>query len=270
MGSLDVDRIQNMTAMELFQTQLSSSSAEAHTDALKRLSVVAVSLGKEKARKELIPFLLDLGMGNSSPQAQSDEVLLILGQEIIPVAQWICTESLPEWLPLLERLATAEETVVRDQAVVCFQEFASLDPKMNVQPWVAICKRLAGADWFTPKVSACGVTAATLQLEKAPVAELLALYSDLSSDETPMVRRAAAKYIGKVLEKAGPSAIITTTPNSSSLNLQPLCRDEQDSVRLLAVGALSQVGPAFGEANTAWTAQNWLPLVKEGSTDMSW
>jgi hypothetical protein len=38
---------------------------------------------------------------------------------------------------------------------------------------------------------------------------------------------------------------------------------------LLAVAALAQAGPSYGEHPT-WTVQNWLPVLKDGSTDMSW
>ena len=48
-----------------------------------------------------------------------------------------------------------------------------------------------------------------------------------------------------------------------------LQRQEQDSVRLLAVASLANAGSSFGE-HAAWTTQYWLPIVKDGSTDMSW
>lgn len=58
-------------------------------------------------------------------------------------------------------------------------------------------QRLAAGEWFTARVSACGVFAA-LQ-GRAPAqqkTELRSLYTQLCRDETPMVRRAAAQKLG--------------------------------------------------------------------------
>jgi hypothetical protein len=151
----------------------------------------------------------------------------------------------------------------------------------HVSQWMGVVKRLAAADWFTAKISAAGLVAAVLQLVQVtttstaavgPAAaaadlsfELLTIYKDLCADETPMVRRATAKHLGLVLKRA-----VANHRDFCSTVLPALCRDEQDSVRLLAVAALAQVGPEFGTENAPWTVQFWLPLVKDGSTDMSW
>ena len=66
MPAIDVNQIRGMTALELFQAQLASPSAEAHTDALKRLVVVAVSIGKERCLTELVPLLVELGTNNNN------------------------------------------------------------------------------------------------------------------------------------------------------------------------------------------------------------
>jgi len=159
----------------------------------------------------------------------------------------------------------------------------------DIGPWMGLTKRLGAADWFTAKVSAAGVVAPVFALctakgrtgkmmksmdEDAATSssstyydqqlELLSLYKDLCSDDTPMVRRAAAKHLGSILAAAGWSH-----RDFCAATLPALCHDEQDSVRQLAVAALANAGKSFGK-HPQWTCQFWMPIVKDGSTDMSW
>lgn len=251
----------------------------------------------------------------------SDELLLLLGSEILDVND-VLLDQQDSFLPLLERLSAVEETVVRDQAVttlssLCQQKTASVSALVAVSPfdsdtanaavspWIALVKRLSSADWFTAKVSSCGIVAPIFGLVNATAAHsglmsdhmdittstspsgsgggaeasglatpqqlqcyelLLNLYKELCTDETPMVRRAAAKNFGHVLKQAG----WNHRDFAANLLGPVLCRDEQDSVRLLAVSSLKDVGPVFGKMNPQWTVKYWLPIVKDGSTDMSW
>lgn len=252
-----------MTPFELFKSQVESGSTEAAVDSMKRLSVVAIAMGEEQASKELLPYLTQMVMQNPPPV---DEILLIMGQHLIGVSNFLTDpQYVKDFLPMLERLASLEETVVRDQAVVVMVHLAKR--KVDPAPWIGLLKRLASADWFTAKVSAAGLVASVLSLvedNSNHQTELLATFKELCQDETPMVRRAAAKHLGHVIREAG-----WTHREFGGTVLPALCRDEQDSVRLLAVSSLANVGDAFCE-HPQWTIQNWLPIVKDGSTDMSW
>ena len=282
---LQPEQLKDMAALDLFEQQLESGSMEAAVDAMKRLGVVAVLAGPDACQQRLLPYLTQLAMqnpvaGEQQQQQQqpvvSDEILLIMGQQLPDVARVLSDPSkVPEFLPLLERLAGVEETVVRDQAVTVLQELcersaAARDAKA-VSVWMGLVKRLAGADWFTAKVSCCGVVSAVFKLVKAANPEsasqqyeLLALYKELAADDTPMVRRAAAQHLGGCLAVAGwPQRDFGATVVSQ------LAHDEQDSVRLLAVASVSRAGPDFAGHRT-WTVQHWLPIVRDGSTDMSW
>lgn len=266
--ALTVDEVSAMSAYELFQKQVESGSAEAATDAMKRLSVVAVTLGVPATKANLLPYLMNMVQAQPTP---SDELLLLLGQELVKVVTFCGTNTPAEhFIPILERLAAVEETVVREQAVVVLGKVAEQAPPADGPLFVALFKRLATADWFTPKVSAAGIAPAVLALASVPAnakGELLtAVYKDLCHDETPMVRRAAAQHWGKVLAAAG----VEYKDSFAAVTLPKLATDEQDSVRRLAVSALGDVGPAVGEAAPQWTAQHWLPLIKDSSTDLSW
>lgn len=67
---------------------------------------------------------------------------------------------------------------------------APLSPSPSTQ-------RLAQGEWFTSRVSSCGLfTVAYTRASPPTRAELRQLYSQLCHDETPMVRRAAAQRLG--------------------------------------------------------------------------
>jgi serine/threonine-protein phosphatase 2A regulatory subunit A len=70
----------------------------------------------------------------------------------------------------------------------------------NQDPFVChsvVLQRLSQGEWFTSRVSACGLFAvAYTRSPAAQQTELRQLYTQLCHDETPMVRRAAAQKLG--------------------------------------------------------------------------
>ena len=124
-----------------------------------------------------------------------------------------------------------------------------------------MAKRLVTADWFTAKVSASGLLPTLYKVTQEE--ELRFLYRDLCVDDTPMVRRAAANHLGEFLAELPLEKIQDLQPV-----LEQLCNDEQDSVRLLAVASLKDLKEKV--LPPEWTTQALLPIVKQGSTDMSW
>ena len=168
-----------------------------------------------------------------------DELLILMAEQL---GLLVTSGLLPPYrslilLPMLEKLTSVEETVVRDKAVeaiqallACFTNaalFASADgdTRKNFFKYahiyiLAMVKRLATADWFTPKVSAAAILPAaytfyqdspSLLLTHTPYSvtqssqlksyimstkrDLRYLFKTLAEDETPMVRRAVAKYL---------------------------------------------------------------------------
>lgn len=62
-----------------------------------------------------------------------------------------------------------------------------------------VLQRLKGGEWFTTRVSACSLFAATyppVSGDTAIAQELCSMFRDLCRDDTPMVRRAAASNVG--------------------------------------------------------------------------
>ena len=102
-----------------------------------------------------------------------------------------------------------------------------------------------------------------------------------------MVRRSAAKYLGKFVEavagltesaeevvKSGKTPVISDANKGLvTYELVPIFRalssDEQDSVRLLSVSCAGSMGCGLA-MNAGLTAEVVLPIVRGGSKDGSW
>jgi len=263
-----VEELSSMGPFDLFQAQMETGNSEAKIDAMKRLPVVAFAMGSTSVSTDLLPYLKRVAL---QQPPMDDELLLLMAKQIQTFVPALLSKPLQilELLPIVERLAAVEETVVRDEAVTLMNHLcsnltksASLDSPV-VTTLVSMAKRLVGADWFTAKVSAAGMLPELHTLTK--YSELAYLFKELCMDETPMVRRAASQHLGHFLKTLG------SREKASELVpvLQQLCKDDQDSVRMLAVASTANVGPLYGKT-PEWTKDVFLPLLKEGSTDTSW
>jgi len=252
-----VDELSSMGPLELFQSQLEHGSTEAKVDGMKRLSVVAYALGPEATLSSLIPYLTNVAM---KQPPHEDEILLIMASQLQLLVPNLLTTNMQvlPLLPILERLSTMEETVVRDESVKAVNHISPYITDFS--QLTSMAKRLVAADWFTAKVSAAGMCPTLFEVTRED--DLRFVYRDLCQDDTPMVRRAAALHLGSFLSQLSFEKVQELQPI-----LEHLCGDEQDSVRLLAVSSLAKIGPKF---SPDWTTQVLLPLVKQGSTDLSW
>lgn len=322
---IPTDALPTVSAYDLFVCQMSSDSSEARIDAMRRLSVVAAAMGTDDCLSTLFPYLASNVAMN---EEEEDEVLLLLADQLGNLVPGLIpgSRALPA-LPLLERIASAEETVVRDKAVEsinkvvpCLAAAASAggsdqaleggdadsggDAVESAAPpaggapalLLAMAKRLAGADWFTAKISAAGILPAVYRFfhtsgspgSSEACREIRSLYKKLSDDETPMVRRSSGKHLGKFVEAVAhlpKTAAELSEGRPDLLGLDPQIRrvvldeivpmyqglgtDEQDSVRLLAVAASGSVGCALG-IEPELTSDLVYPVVRGGCQDLSW
>lgn len=322
--------------------QISSDSTEARVDAMKKLSIVGEAMGSEATLNTLIPYLMENivvssknknknnnsitrgGINNEmkeDDEDDDDEILLNLATQLgFMVPGLIPGHAALPLLPILEHLCSTEETVVREKAVETMNQIIPLLlPGGNYEqgaPFgllLAMAKRLAGAEWFTAKVSAAGVLPAIYAFWNAHGSssssggggsrtnnhgnytsdmeakrELRILYKDLSEDDTPMVRRSAAKHFGRMVEavagltesaesmiRGGKPPPLQAEENKRLVSyelvpiFQALSSDEQDSVRLLAVCCAGSVGCGLAREPTV-TAEIVLPVVRGGCADLSW
>ena len=94
-----------------YRDELKSDEPLRRLNSISRLGTIALALGEERTRAELIPFL-------SENNDDEDEVLLAQAEQLGNFVPYVGGPSYGHLLlPLLETLSTVEETVVRDKAV---------------------------------------------------------------------------------------------------------------------------------------------------------
>jgi len=239
--------------------ELRNDDVQLRLNSIKKLSTIALALGVERTRSELIPFLTDTIY-------DEDEVLLALAEQLGSFTPLV---GGPEFvhclLPPLESLATVEETVVRDKAVESLRNISQQhSPPDLEQYFVPLVKRLASGEWFTSRTSACGLfSVCYARVSPTVKAELRTHFRSLCQDDTPMVRRAVASKLGefaKVLEPEYVRSDVITHWSS-------LASDEQDSVRLLAVEACVAIASLLSPEDLE---QHVMPILKQAAEDKSW
>merc|ERR1712227_717114 len=163
--------------------ELRNEDVQLRLNSIKKLSTIALALGVERTRSELIPFLTDAIY-------DEDEVLLALAEQLGTFTPLVGgAEHVNCLLPPLESLATVEETIVRDKAVESLRAVAAEHSTGDLEThFVPLVKRLATGDWFTSRTSACGLFACCYPRVATSVkADLRSQFRNLCQDDTPMV-----------------------------------------------------------------------------------
>uniref|UniRef100_A0A2K6PR16 Protein phosphatase 2 scaffold subunit Abeta n=1 Tax=Rhinopithecus roxellana TaxID=61622 RepID=A0A2K6PR16_RHIRO len=239
--------------------ELRNEDVQLRLNSIKKLSTIALALGVERTRSELLPFLTDTIY-------DEDEVLLALAEQLGNFTGLVGGPDFAHCLlPPLENLATVEETVVRDKAVESLRQISQEHTPVALEAYfVPLVKRLASGDWFTSRTSACGLFSVCYpRASNAVKAEIRQQFRSLCSDDTPMVRRAAASKLGefaKALElDSVKSEIVPLFTNLAS--------DEQDSVRLLAVEACVSIAQLLSQDDLETLV---MPTLRQAAEDKSW
>ncbi|KAL9259653.1 Serine/threonine-protein phosphatase 2A 65 kDa regulatory subunit A beta isoform-like protein [Drosera capensis] len=239
--------------------ELKNDDIQLRLNSIRKLSTIARALGEDRTRKELIPFL-------SENNDDDDEVLLATAKELgvfIPYVGGV--EHAHVLLAPLETLCTVEETCVRDKAVESLCRIGSqMRERDLVDHFTPLVKRLAAGEWFTARVSSCGLF--HIAYPSAPdmvKTELRSIYNQLCQDDMPMVRRSAATNLGKF------AATVESTHLKSDVMpmFEELTQDEQDSVRLLAVEGCAALGKLLEPQDCV---EHILPVIVNFSQDKSW
>ncbi|OAY84772.1 Serine/threonine-protein phosphatase 2A 65 kDa regulatory subunit A beta isoform [Ananas comosus] len=246
--------------------ELKNEDIQLRLNSIRKLSTIARALGEERTRKELIPFL-------SENNDDEDEVLLAMAEELgifIPYIGGV--EYAHVLLPPLETLCTVEETCVRDKAVESLCRIgAQMKESDLVDSFIPLVKRLAAGEWFTARVSSCGLfhlayPSATELLK----AELRSIYGQLCQDDMPMVRRSAASNLGKFAATVEPNhlktEIMSIFDDLTQDDLLVCLMPDQDSVRLLAVEGCAALGKLLEPQDCI---AHILPVIVNFSQELS-
>ena len=240
--------------------ELKSDDVTLRLNSIHRISTIALALGPERSRDELIPFLHE-------SLDDEDEVLLALAEELgTGLVEYIGGPKFAHLLlGPLENLAVVEETVVREKACDSINQLAGIMSDQQIQTfYLPLLHRLSSGEWFTSRTSAALLFASVY--EKIPLsmrADVHSMFVSLCTDETPMVRRAAARDMSALVKRMSPEVII----NEMLPLYRRLSADDQDSVRLLTVQNLVAMAEVLSPAETQ---QLLLSSICGAFQDKSW
>ncbi|RCH89214.1 protein phosphatase 2, regulatory subunit A [Rhizopus azygosporus] len=243
---------QELYPIAVLVDELKNEDVQLRLNAIRNLSTIAMALGPQRTRDELIPFLCE-GIDDE------DEVLLAVAEELGNFGEYVGGPEYAHFiLAPLENLASVEEVLVRDKAVDSINNIAKLLNAFQVTHYfLPLLKRLSNAEWFTGRISACGLYAVGYsKCTPEQQSELRTSFAALIQDDTPMVRRAAAKALANFSKELTPEVIIN---NILPLFLR-LTTDDQDTVRLLTVEDLVQIAKLCEATSDAITIEEKLAL----------
>lgn len=107
--------------------ELKNDDALRRLNSIQRLSTIALALGEERTRSELLPFLVE----NNDDE---DEVLLAMAEELGKFVPFVGGPNFAHTLlQPLEQLSQVEETVVRDKAVESLCKVGEQLPNNSIQ-----------------------------------------------------------------------------------------------------------------------------------------
>ena len=150
----------------------------------------------------------------------------------------MCRQLNPDktvFLPLLETLAKMDETVVREQATKSLTQISEQLSDSEMQNvFCPLVIRLAQAEWFTGRVSACSLFFHAYPRANAQKERLRKKFMELCQEDTPMIRRVCASKLGQFATQLEKQHVIQ--------ELLPIFRqlsqDDQDACRVLCIESL--------------------------------
>ncbi|KAF5370220.1 hypothetical protein D9615_010069 [Tricholomella constricta] len=248
--------VEDIAPIAILMDELRSEDVQLRLNAIHSIPTIALALGPDRAREELVPFLQD-------SVDDEDEVLLALAEELgRNFEEYIGgKEHAHVLLGPLENLSAVEETLAAESIT----KVATVLSQAQIEEYyIPLLKRLSQGEWFTSRTSSAALYPAVYG--KVPPAiqdELRKGFTALGADDTPMVRRAAAKWLGPLLTHFAQHHVL-----SDGLPIyRRLQSDDQDSVRLLTVEDLIVLAQRMSPAEVK---EQLLKQIRHSIGDKSW
>ena len=265
----------NFYPLALLMDELKHDYVSNRVQAMQKLDTIAIALGPERTLHELLPFLSEVA------QDDEEEVFAVLAEKLGLFVPLIGGHANCEPLiRILAILAAMEEPIVRDHAVDSLHTISLelSDEELN-SIFLELIISLSQGDWFSKKVSLCGLFKSVIVPVDAPTRRnLLMLYYNMIVDDSPMVRRSAAKNLPTIIDKLSdftrenrdsPKKMDYADLEIISKMFHQLINDSQDSVKLLSIDVLVSILSYFHlvEENThkADCFSSALKLIKDDS-----
>lgn len=250
--------------LALLMDELKHDDVANRVQAMRKVDTIAMALGPERTVNELLPFLHDVA------QDDEEEVFAELGTKLglfVPLVGG--HQHCEPVIQILLILVLMEEPIVRDKAIVSLNQIAAElgDDELH-RMFLPMVSTLSAGNWFSKKVAACGLFKAVIA-RVAPDTrhDLLQTYLKLLTDDSPMVRRAAASNLPAVIDRLQAAA-----PPDWDVVLamfHHLVLDDQDSVKFLSVDVLVAILAQFrlvdDDSHNAQFLASVLALVGDAS-----
>ncbi|KAI8867079.1 ARM repeat-containing protein [Ramicandelaber brevisporus] len=228
--------------------------------AIQSLDLIALALGPQRTRTELLDFL-------DESVEDEDEVLAAIATKLGDMINFVGgQEYVHKLLKPLENLAAVEEVAVRDKAVESINRVcAELSASQIEEYYVPMVKRLATGSWFSNRASSAALFAACYkQVSPSTRDNLHQLIESLTRDETPMARRSIATHLPNIINKMEVEAMTTTAVSL----FNQLASDDQDSVRLFSIDSLIAISKRLDSPATS--VELLSQSLNNLCTDKSW
>ena len=211
----------------------------------------------DKMISEFIPYIQKI-IGT-----EEDEVLLAISEELPRFKTYLDAKQMTAVLPLFVSLLGCEETVVRESTVEGLRKLVPSFTEEQVQKdLIPMVVNISNTEAFQWKVSACYLIRICYPKAGKEKEKLVNLYFKLCDDDTPIIKRTAAKEFGPlclIIEK--------DTVKSEMLNCYKKFMNESDTVRVTILPSIVQLSKIFQEPELQ---KLHIQNINAASIDKSW
>ncbi|EGR34834.1 hypothetical protein IMG5_000620 [Ichthyophthirius multifiliis] len=271
--------IENKTGQTVNQLidDLKHEDIRKRQNAVTNLPVIASSLGPERTRLELIPFLNEL-------MDDEEEVLTVLVEVLSNFLDFVGGAQHASILfAPMEALCKSDEQSVREKASSSIKKLIQLiDIKKNEDMLMNLIKRLKDSDQYFAKAPACDIIPSFYaSISSQSQQELNNIYLILSKDEISIIRKQSSinlpvkqkNYLCIKILSYQQDLIKVSCPKNEDFVLQiinNLIKDEQDLIRIYLVDACVQYLKV--EPKLVKYKKNYYiyQMLKSLSEDRSW
>lgn len=246
-----------MEVFNLFRDDLMSEETPVRVNAMRRLPLVAFALADKNQPRELLLNLIK----QIANENEEDEILFGLAEGLIKLVPMFKTQM----LPVLEKLTTVEETVVREKAVEALIYLHNAVAKSEGQPAVvATVNKLATSDSVLAKISALNTIAAIYpQLSELDKRSLLDKVNGMFTDDSLMLKRALASKLGTMCHFMPKEVLLTDI----FTHFKTLGSDDSDQVKMLTIESFVKLAKMF---NVEENKNHIVPFIIQMTSDKSW
>lgn len=251
------DHFQSVNAMI---AALRSDDAEERLNSVRGLHVIAATLGPDRVKGELIPFLTDYLDESDDVLREFAKVLATMVPEVGGI------QHVSHIVTPLETLCGLEDVTVRDEATTSLalvgEQIFRDGTSQQQQDYVSLITNMAKSTSPQTRYSACFLLRVPYPtVSNGTKAQLRQTFQKLASDEEILVRRGAVVALGdkfaKVLGSDGCSDLLAA--------FLTCCKDTKDGIKLQCVNTAVALLPFLSEGAVSQVALAYKALAADSS-----